>query len=413
MCSSTTSLERLAEAVEAVRADELGLLTAAQLEERLTTLRRLADQVEAAFGETATAFEDTEAYKDVGARTAASWLRHHLRMTPGAGRRRMQLGRRLKTLPLVQQAFSTGDIGLEHAEILCAAIDTIGAKAVTAAEAGLVQLARLNDPADLRQAITTLHQSVDPDAADEAARKALDKRYFSLTPVGDEYVAKGVLDAETGAMMAQVLDTLSRPEAGDERSAGQRRVDALAQLCRSVLDAGQLPQDNGVRPHLTVTVSWDALVGRLGAAPARLDGFGAVSTSLVRRLACDAQISRVVVDPDGSPIELGRAARAPSVAQRRGAKVRDKGRCRVPGCRSRLAQLHHLVHWIDGGHTDLDNLVSVCPRHHRTVHSGRLRIHVDRGRVRVFAKDGRELTDNRDATDALVDDLTHKLVGVG
>jgi hypothetical protein len=40
-------------------------------------------------------------------------------------------------------------------------------------------------------------------------------------------VAKGVLDAETGAMLTQVLETMSKPEAGDERSTGQRRVDAL------------------------------------------------------------------------------------------------------------------------------------------------------------------------------------------
>jgi Domain of unknown function (DUF222) len=80
----------------------------------------------------------------------------------------------------------------------------------------------------------------------------------------------------------------------------------------------------------------------------------------VRRLACDAAISRMVIDPDGSPIDLGRTARAPSPAQRRGARVRDQGRCRVPGCRSRLVQLHHLTHWIDGGPTELHNMVSLA-----------------------------------------------------
>jgi len=31
---------------------------------------------------------------------------------------------------------------------------------------------------------------------------------------------------------------------------------------------------------------------------------------------------------------------------------------------------HHLVHWIDGGETNLDNLVLLCRRHHRMVHEG-------------------------------------------
>jgi hypothetical protein len=81
----------------------------------------------------------------------------------------------------------------------------------------------------------------------------------------------------------------------------------------------------------------------------------------------------VVISPDGSPIELGRTARTASPTQRRGARIRDRVRCRVPGCRSRLVHLHHLVHWIDGGDTNLGEMVSLCPRHHRNVHSGRLR----------------------------------------
>ena len=30
--------------------------------------------------------------------------------------------------------------------------------------------------------------------------------------------------------------------------------------------------------------------------------------------------------------------------------------------------LHHIQHWINGGRTDLANLVSLCPCHHKLVH---------------------------------------------
>jgi Domain of unknown function (DUF222)/HNH endonuclease len=379
---------------------------------RLRDLRRLSDQVEACFAETTAAFEVTDAYKDVGARTAASWLRHNMRMSAGEARRRVVVGQRLKDLPRVHAAFLAGEIGLAHVEVLAGAIDELGATAVRAAEQSLVELARLNDPWDLREAIRTLKHSIDPDSVDEQQRKAMERRHFTVTPVGDEYVAKGVLDAETGAMLAQVLDTLSKPGAGDERSSGQRRVDALGDLCRSVLDSG-LPQDNGVRPHLTVVLDWDTLVGRLGSAPAQLDGFGSISTSLVRQLACDARVARVVIAPDGSPIELGRSARTASAAQRRGARVRDQGRCRVPGCRSRLVQLHHIVHWVDGGATDLDQMVSLCPRHHRNVHSGRLRIRAVGGQFRFRTRDGRELLDHRERSQRLTAEITQQMLDVG
>jgi hypothetical protein len=410
MCSPHLStVDRLAEAVADVRADDLRLLSAEQLEARVRQLRRLADQVEAVFGAATAAFEATEAYKDVGARTAASWMRHNLRMNAGEARRRVVVGRRLRDLPRIHEAFLSGDINLAHVEVLTAAVDELGLDAVRAAEDSLLELARLNDPWELRESVRTLQQSLDPDSVDEKQRKAMERRHFSVTPVGDEYVAKGVLDVETGAMLSKVLDTLSKPLVGDERSAGQRRADALGDVCRAVLDTG-LPKDNGVRPHLTVVLSWDALVGRAGAAPANLDGFGTVSTSLVRQLACDAQIARVVIAPDGSPIELGRSSRAPSAAQRRGVRVRDRGRCRVPGCHSRLVQIHHVQHWVDGGPTDIANMISLCPRHHRNVHSGRLRIRPTAHTFRFSGRDGRELVDHRPATQQVLAMTTQKLL---
>src|SRR5262245_44723171 len=113
MCSlEQSSLGRLAAAVADVRADNLALLSPEQLETRLRQLRRLCDQVEAGFAETTATFEATEAHKDVGARTAASWLRHHLRMSAGQARRRIMVGRRLPDLPQVHAAFLAGQIGL-------------------------------------------------------------------------------------------------------------------------------------------------------------------------------------------------------------------------------------------------------------------------------------------------------------
>ena len=58
----------------------------------------------------------------------------------------------------------------------------------------------------------------------------------------------------------------------------------------------------------------------------------------------------------------------PQLAIRRAARERDHGRCRYPGCESRRTDLHHIQHWINGGRTDLDNLISLCPWHHKVVH---------------------------------------------
>jgi len=40
---------------------------------------------------------------------------------------------------------------------------------------------------------------------------------------------------------------------------------------------------------------------------------------------------------------------------------------------------HHIIHWPDGGLTELDNLVSLCRPHHRRVHEQGWRIHLADG----------------------------------
>ena len=89
---------------------------------------------------------------------------------------------------------------------------------------------------------------------------------------------------------------------------------------------------------------------------------------MVRRLACDAKVDLAVEDPNGSILNQGRARRDPTPVQRMEIDRRDKG-CRFPGCSyTEFTDVHHIQHWADGGLTNLDNLVTLCGRHHRAVH---------------------------------------------
>ena len=88
---------------------------------------------------------------------------------------------------------------------------------------------------------------------------------------------------------------------------------------------------------------------------------------------CDAAVVAVVhsslgADGTGEPLRLGRKTRKISPALRRALRMRDDG-CQHPGCsRRRFLEAHHVVHWKNGGPTDLDNLVLVCRFHHMQVH---------------------------------------------
>jgi hypothetical protein len=105
-----------------------------------------------------------------------------------------------------------------------------------------------------------------------------------------------------------------------------------------------------------------------GQGLAELDVLGPVSRGVARRLACDAKVLVSADDSSGRSLNLGRARRDPSDAQRIEIRRRDKG-CRFPGCtHTEFTDVHHVRHWVDGGPTDLDNLVELCDQHHRAVH---------------------------------------------
>ena len=88
------------------------------------------------------------------------------------------------------------------------------------------------------------------------------------------------------------------------------------------------------------------------------------------RVACDASFVAVEEDEHGTPLRVGRKTRVIGPSLRRALVSRDGG-CRFPGCTHRAwLDGHHIEHWVNGGETNLSNLVLVCPAHHRLLHEG-------------------------------------------
>ena len=102
---------------------------------------------------------------------------------------------------------------------------------------------------------------------------------------------------------------------------------------------------------------------------------GSIETATAQKLACDNPVLGAVVDKHGSVLALGRTKRLVSTAQRRALMIRDHGMCQYPGChQTRHLKAHHLIPWILGGRTDLENLILLCQWHHTAVHEGGISI---------------------------------------
>ncbi|MCI2417630.1 HNH endonuclease [Saccharopolyspora sp. K220] len=199
-------------------------------------------------------------------------------------------------------------------------------------------------------------------------------------------------DAAAGAMPPQLVVSCSDAElvAGieaaehamrDPRSAGQRNADGFAALLDLALDSDQMPRVGGQRPHLTVTIDFADLQRGLGfttdhGMPGTVESTErSITAENVRRIACDSEVLPMILDGDGLPLDVGRSKRTAPVHLRAALLQRD-GVCAFPGCDRPpgTPDAHHIHHWIDGGTTELSNMVMLCGHHHRTVHNQRWEI---------------------------------------
>ena len=101
----------------------------------------------------------------------------------------------------------------------------------------------------------------------------------------------------------------------------------------------------------------------------------------IRRMACMAVITPIIVGADGVRLHLGDTTRLANHAQRRALRAMYRG-CAVPGCcvAWEFVVIHHLKWFRNGGPTDTENLLPLCTKHHRYAHEGgwQFRLSVDR-----------------------------------
>ncbi|WP_289232724.1 HNH endonuclease signature motif containing protein [Barrientosiimonas endolithica] len=336
-----------------------------------------------------------------GYSTTGAWLAQQTNSTGGAATREADLAETLESvLPATGQALAEGAVSPEHAAVIAWAIkqlpEGLTAEQVARVEASLVGEAARMSPARLRGAARRALAVVEPDqqAVDEhedqvlrgEETSALGRCRLSMHDNRDGTVSGSfVLPRLAGDILRKAVQQLAAPRRGNTTGTGAASATGAS---ASAVDgrAGRgswvgvdwphryglalvellehLPTDRlpgKVAATVVVTMTREQLVADLAAA--HLDTGHDISAGDARRLACNAGIVPVVLGGASQPLDLGRAKRFFSEAQRT-ALATKYDQCAVQGCDSPFAwtELHHEQPWSRGGATDLDHAVPLCGR---------------------------------------------------
>ena len=390
----------LASALDALAAKDLHSLSDGQVLDRTAGLVAIVNRVAAELARTVRHAELTQAAEHDGMKSMASWLRGHGRLSHAAASRVVRAGRVIEALPAVAAGFAEGAISAEQIEVLApvAKPENLAAAAghrvdLAAIDAAFAQVAATAAHGDLGAAVHRYLSWLDQDGPEPDPTEG---RSLSLARHADGSISgRFHLDAVGGEKVQAALESIvqaNRP-AGDTRGRSQQLADALVQLCDNQLAAGQLPTMRGSKPQLFLTMGVEDMLDPSVNPGAAETGFGAtLSAARARWAACDAEVTRIVLGPDGQPLDVGRKVRLVPPHLRKAVVQRDK-HCVFAGCEapSHWCDVHHLLEWIMGGETSLENSGLLCERHHTKVHHG-FRVERDTaGRWHTHRPDGTEI----------------------
>ncbi len=386
--------------IDALAAEELHGRGPALLD-RTRALVAARNRIDAELARTVRQAESQQAFAHDGTNSPQSWLRGHTRLSAGAASQVVRNGRALDQLPALAAAHASGAVTGDQVAVIgritaprylrllaeqggdLAGIDQV--LAGFAATRRHEELARL------------VHTFLDRLDADGPEPDPTEERFLSVAKHTDGSVSfRGHLDAVGGEKVQAALESLRQAHrpAGDQRSHAQQQADALVQLADLHLGCGTLPLLRTVKPHVAVRVDLEDLLDpSTGPASGQLGFGGILLAARTRWAACDADLTRIVLDPDGVPLDHGRTKRLVPPELRRAVELRDET-CVFAGCDAphHWCEVHHVIHWLFGGQTNPENSGLLCERHHTQVHHG-FRIERDEttGRWHTYRPDGSEI----------------------
>ena len=350
--------------------------------EKLRRLLRLQHRLLLRAAELAGILERADYGELRGSVSTPDWIRHECDLGFQAAADLVTVGLEMDSLAQTVSAVEQGEIGFQHLVYMARTQSQLHGQPIEEehllAEAKEVSVGRFWHLCQHAR-----HAADAAQMAEEQAIAGVNRRLRLNQQQDGTVTVSGILDQVGGAAVQAALEPLARKTGDpyDGRDKQERLADALIELAGHALDQGSPRQ----RPHLNVTATLGTVLRIPRSAAAEVDHGAPVTEITVGRIACDCAITRHIFDSEGVLVELGREKRVISPALRKSIEARDR-HCRWPGCErpGSWCEAHHVVPWLRGGGTNLENLVLLCTRHHWQVHEGRWELFLEaQGRIKV------------------------------
>jgi hypothetical protein len=327
-------------------------------------LQQHIDQMSVALAKVLHEAESRKAWQGTGARSMADWLAGKTKSSYGQAKKKEKLGEALGKSKDLDDAVKKGDVSPDAASELADAVNN----PPEGADVGeLVEAAKGATPKEAKDAAETwkrIHSEESEEAAE--ARRFAQRSVKSALPNDGMVTTTVILPLLQNRMIQNALEHIKGLSKPDGRTRDQEMADALIALA----DAYAKGTVTGGReqPSIILTIPVESMTGQSNEPGVTPHG-DRIPAHVVRQMAENATLQRMLIDAQGVILDLGREVRYATIQQYKALLVRD-GCCTEEGCNIPAAwcDLDHFLSWEEGGETNLENMRLLCRFHHTMRH---------------------------------------------
>jgi hypothetical protein len=286
----------------------------------------------------------------------------------------------IEAMPQFGDALANGNVSAAHVDVIANAVTKLDpVECDRFAQRGdfLAGVAQRSTPGEFARTVRTEMLRCQRGAGLDLLRRQRRATYLKtwVDKASGMWCLHGEFDPETGGRLHKRLKhTIEKLfHAAIPDTAPSDPLEKQHHLRALALDAivkGSGATGGGVDMSILI----DAVTLTSGKHPGSIIDFGLpidLPIETIRRMACAAEITPIIVGAGGVKLFLGQTTRLANRAQRRALRAMYRG-CAVPGCCVEWDDvvIHHLKYFRRGGPSDIDNFLPLCSKHHHYAHEG-------------------------------------------